>query len=74
MPEETAQFGWDALAKMLGKSKRNCQYRRKKLQDAGVISYTTALNSGGHPYRAMFFFSSVVKAYLARRSMEGEKF
>ncbi len=38
MGEEVAQFGWDALACMLGKSKRTCMRSRAELKAAGAIS------------------------------------
>jgi hypothetical protein len=74
VPEETAQFGWDALAKMLGKSKRSCFRRRKMLIETGAISYTISKNRGGHTYKAMFFFGSIVKAQVIRWGMDGDKF
>ena len=66
--EENAVFGWSALAKMLGKSKRACMRRRKEYLQGGVIHYTYKMNSAGGRYKAMFFFPSSVKSYLASKS------
>lgn len=74
MPEECAQFGWNALATMLGKSKRSCMRRKAELRSAGAIFYTTKINSVGRKYRAMFFFPSVIKAYLIQQSSKNELF
>lgn len=74
MAEDVAQFGWKALAEMLGKSTRTCMRRKKALRDAGCISYTMRRNAVGRKYRAMFFFPSIIKAYIVRQSIEGDIF
>jgi len=74
MGEETAQFGWCALASMLGKSKRTCMRRKKELKNAGIILYTNKRNSSGYTYKAMYFFPAMVKAYLVRKSLKDEIF
>ena len=74
MPEEIAQYGWCKLAELVGKSPRSCMRRKKKLKAAGVIHYTVRENAHGNRYKAMFFFPSLVKAFLVRASMEDENF
>lgn len=74
MLEECAQFGWTTLAEMLGKSKRSCMRRKKELHESGAIFYTTRINSMGRKYKGMFFFPSLVKAYLIKKSERGEIF
>lgn len=75
MGEEVAQFGWKKLAELVGKSPRSCMRRKKPLQEAGAILYTLKMNNYGRKYRAMFFFPSIVKAYIIRNSSgEGKLF
>jgi len=73
MPEECAQFGWPALAKMLGVSKRTCMRRKKEMKETGAIMYTYKKNSAGVRYKAMYFFPSIVKAHLIKESTKNEK-
>lgn len=72
--EEHAEFGWDTLAWMLSKSVRSLMRRRQELMDAGVIMYTLRRHPTGSKYRTMFFFPSIVKAYLIRKASKGETF
>jgi len=74
MPDETAQFGWLKLAELVGKSPRACMRRKGALKEAGAISYTLKTNAMGRKYRAMFFFPSVVKAFIIRNSLENKIF
>jgi len=74
MPEECAQFGWISLARMLGISKRSCMRRKKELQDAGAIFYMIRVNAMGRKYKGMFFFPSIIKAYLINQSIQGKMF
>jgi len=74
MAEETAQFGWRKLAELVGKSPRSCKRRRAALREAGAISYTVKINAVGRKYKAMFFFPSIVKAYIMRISLENKYF
>jgi len=72
--EDCAQFGWAALAKMLGISKRSCMRRKNNLQEAGVIFFLVRGNARGRKYKGMFFFPSIIKAYLIKNTMEGKLF
>lgn len=74
MGEEVAQFGWQKLSELVGKSPRACMRRKAALKTAGAISYTTKINAVGRKYKAMFFFPSVVKAYIIRKSLENNLF
>jgi len=74
MAEETAQFGWCKLAELVGKSPRACMRRKAALREAGAISYTYRKNTAGVKYKAMFFFPSLVKAFLIQQSGRGETF
>ena len=67
MPEECAVFGWVALARILGVSKRTCMRRKTELRSAGVILYMTRINSVGRRYKGMYFFPSILKAYLIKK-------
>ena len=72
MPDECAQFGWSALAKMLGKSKRSCMRRKAEMKAYGAILYTKKKSESGYMYDAMYFFPSIVKAYLIKKSLDDE--
>ena len=74
MADECAQFGWLKLAELVGKSPRACMRRKADLKASGVISYTTKINAVGRKYNAMFFFPSIVKAYIVRKSLENNLF
>lgn len=74
MADECAQFGWLKLAELVGKSPRACMRRKAALKASGVIMYTIRNNNQGRKYRAMFFFPSLVKAFLVRQSSQGEIF
>ena len=74
MADEAAQFGWCKLAEMVGKSPRACMRRKRELKESGAILYTLKNNAYGRKYRAMYFFPSVVKSFIMRKSLENEKF
>ena len=74
MPDETAQFGWCKLAELVGKSPRACMRRKAALKSVGAIHYTMKRNSVGKMYKAMFFFPSVVKAFMVRTTLEDREF
>ena len=52
MAEECAQFGWTALAKMLGKSKRTLMRQKKEMKAFGAILYTKKRSKSGYIYNA----------------------
>ena len=70
MAEECAQFGWTALAKMLGKSKRTLMRQKSEMKAFGAILYTKKRSKSGYVYDAMYFFPSIIKAYLIKKSIE----
>lgn len=69
---ECAAFGWDTLARMLGKSKRSCMRLRPELIEAGVIFYTYKVIPTSTKQKFVGFFPSLLKVWLALKTAKSE--
>ena len=69
--QETAIFGWKAIAEMFGVSEKTMISRKAELENCGAIFYMLR----GNPKRRMVAaFPSLLKAWISIKSSKGESF
>jgi hypothetical protein len=69
--EETAIFGWKAIAALFNVSERKMRYLKQELQESGVIFY---MRVGRPPKRRICAFPSRLKVWAALKSTKHEVF
>lgn len=70
--QETAIFGWKAIAEMFGVSERTIYRRRKELENCGAVFY---MMRGRPPRRMVAAFPSILKVWIiAKSGKHGEMF